>query len=182
MSGCKISRRTSYRVCWAVLDQCMLLCSSVSTGPFHWWYRYVNQTTSMLAVVMKNIFARFGVLTALLLRIQVFWDVILKHCVFLVFRRIILHSKHWKSLALWYSVVSYKAWILKNVFIILKFPCIWCLYSPRDPRLVLASHWTVPEGWTYCTGFTAWCQLIHYVNSHGSSWTYQPASPGHTGK
>ena len=60
---------------------------------------------SMWAVV-KNICARFGVLTAVLLRIQFFWDVILWHCMFLAFWRIILHSKHWKSLAHWYSVMS----------------------------------------------------------------------------
>lgn len=44
--------------------------------------------------LLKNIFARFGVLTAVLLRVQVFWDVILCHCVFLAFQRIILPSKH----------------------------------------------------------------------------------------
>jgi len=41
-------------------------------------YEYVSS-------VVKNIFARFGVLTAVLLRIQVFRDVILWHCVFLAF-------------------------------------------------------------------------------------------------
>jgi len=51
-----------------------------------------------------------------------------------------------------YFITSFSGEYVHNT----KIPVFDILPSSRNPRLVLASHWTVPEGWAYCAGSAAW--------------------------